>query len=221
MKRVYKRRYAPKKKFARRSFARPMAITGPANYRTGGLILAKTEWKSVDVAVSDDCDSTGAVLLVNGIARGDDIGERNGRQIVMKSFEIRAQDWATIGTGLAQSHRIMLVYDKQANGAALTVAMVLLTASITSPRNLENRQRFVVLMDKVVNLAEDGAGGLSSVMWQAYKRLNLPVTFNSGDAGTVADIITGSLYLLYIGDKAAGAIAGTLSTRMRLRYEDA
>ena len=53
-----------------------------------------------------------------------------------------------------------------------------------------------------------------------YRRLNHPVTFNAGDAGTVADITTGSLYFLVVGSEAAGATAGTVSGRVRVRFDD-
>ena len=193
------------------------------NYRIGGLMRAKGEMKAVDVYTGSlVADTTGTLSLLNGIARGDDIDERDGREVIMKSIQINGLNAVTSGTGVDQTHRVILVYDKQANAAACTGAQVLDTtaANITlAVRNLENRKRFVILMDKVFRLSASGESN-SSVAWRYYKRFNLPVTFNTGTAGTIADIVTGSLYLFSFGNIAAGATAGTLVVNCRIRYSD-
>jgi len=74
-------------------------------------------------------------------------------------------------------------------------------------------------MDKKFQLNASGESG-SERMFKFYRRLAHPVTFNSGDAGTVADITTGSLYLIYIGSIAAGATAGSIVGHCRIRYSD-
>ena len=88
--------------------------------------------------------------------------------------------------------------------------------------NMNNRDRFVVLFNK--QYAIDQAGGHQSAQMKHYKKMNLQTIFNSGSAGTVADITTGSVYLLIISDNAAGAVPTNfpdLSLYTRIRYEDA
>ena len=180
---------------------------------------SRVEFKAVDTSVNIACDTTGAVALLNGIARGDDINERVGRRVVLRSIEMRVQSVVTATTGVDQNHRVLIVYDRQTNATALTVADVLTAVDINSPRNLTNRSRFKIIYDSLHHLNASGESGAHKVLdW--YKPLWLPVTFNSGDAGTVADIQTGSLYLVVVGNRSAGADAGAVGGRFRVRYTD-
>lgn len=189
------------------------------NRATRGLILSPGEFKSVDTAVVGAVDSTGSVTLINGIARGDDINERDGREVTMKSIQCTVQLYVTDTTGLDQSQRILVVYDKQTNAAAPAVTDILTAATVFSPRNLENRKRFTVLMDRCYTLNASAESG-SSRLFKWYRRLRHPITFNSGNAGTVADIVTGGLYVVLIGNRAAGATAGAIDSYFRVRYLD-
>jgi len=192
---------------------------GVKNVAVRGMQLSAGEFKSVDVTGTPATDTASGVLLLNGMARGDEIFERNGREVTMKSIQLTCQNNVTTGTGVDQTHRVLLVYDRQANGAALTAAQVLTAVNVFSPRNLENRRRFKILMDKKLTLNASGEPG-SNRVWTYYRRLRHPITFNAGDAGTVADITTGSLYLVVVGNAAAGPTAGTTTVNSRLRYQD-
>lgn len=180
---------------------------------------SRVEFKAVDTTVNIACDQTGAVALLNGIARGDDINERIGRKVVMRSMEVRVQSIVTSNTGVDQSHRVLFVFDRQCNATALTVADVLTAVDINSPRNLTNRSRFKILYDNLHHLSSTAEPGSHKVI-NFYKRLWLPVTFNSGDAGTIADIQTGSLYLVVVGNIAPGTSAGAVGGKIRVRYTD-
>jgi len=191
-----------------------------AGYGRGGP--RSVEFKCVDTTwAAHDVNTTGVVTLLNGIGRGDDLHERVGRQVDVRSVQVRLQTYATATTGIEQFHRHMIVIDLQPNGAALTPANVLLAVSTNAPRNLENRQRFRILYDRTFHLNSplDQVGGtIKAVRW--YKRLNLRETVNSGDAGTIADITTGSLYHVAVGSIAAGATAGGASGSFRVRFTD-
>lgn len=191
---------------------------GP-NVAQRGLALSTGEFKSVDTVLSQPIDQTGAVTLVNGIARGDEINERIGRELTMRSIQFNARAYATSGTGSDQVGRVLIVYDRQTNAAALTGAQVLASFDTNSPRNLENRRRFKILKDWRFPINAAGESGSNRVL-QFYRRLRHPVTFNSGDAGTVADITSGSIYVLTIGTNVAGATAGNLVGTCRIRYQD-
>lgn len=194
--------------------------TIPQNIRIGGLGLREGEMKSVSVnGTNVQADSTGQILLLNGIARGDDIDQRTGRQVILKSIELHATNKVTDTTGLSQTHRVLLVFDSQANATALTIAQVLSETSEIGLKNLENRERFQILLDKAIDLSVFGQQQ-SKDTWKYYKKLNHKVTFNNGDAGTVADIVTGSLYLIVIGSQALGVTAGTMYVTTRIRFTD-
>lgn len=183
------------------------------------VLLSSGELKAVDVGFSQVIDQTGAVALLNGIARGDEINERNGRELTMRSIEFKARAYATSGTGSDQIGRVLIVYDRQTNATALTGAQVLASFDTNAPRNLENRRRFKILKDWRFPINASGESGSARVL-TFYRRLRHPVTFNSGDAGTVADITTGSIYVLSVGTNVAGATAGSLVGTCRIRYQD-
>lgn len=197
----------------------------PLNYRIGGNRLAAFEWKAVDVTNTTAIDNAGAVILLNGIARGDDINERNARQVLLRSIQFTMYGYSTDATGEEQAHRVLLVFDRQSNAAALTAANVLVSNNVVAPRNLENRHRFKILMDRKVSCSSRivGGGGRDaghSYFIEFYRKLRHPMTFNNGDAGTIADIISGSIYMIVVGTEAAGGTAGSGTYFSRIRYTD-
>jgi hypothetical protein len=164
-------------------------------------------------------NTTGAVTLLNGIAPGTSMAQRVGHVIHMSYLDMRCYTTVTAGTGVDQTHRVLLVLDKQCNGAAPAVTDVLTYASTMSPYNLYNRKRFLILMDRTFNLNAVAQGG-SHKSWNVHKSIPYEVTYNAGTAGTVADIITNSLYLVIVGSEAAGVTAGTSNVYSRLRFSD-
>lgn len=194
------------------------AAMAPAHGYPGGAMTS--EFKAIDVANATVVqDTVGSVTLINGCQMGSDINNRIGRQFQMRSVELHGLTFGTPATGIDQVHRVLLVYDRQANGVAPALADVLLAANYISPRNLNNRKRFKILMDhKVVINAVGESGSQSEVSF--YRKLRHPVEFNAGNAGTVADIQSGSLYLLTVGNAGAGVTAGSFNFYTRVRFTD-
>lgn len=191
--------------------------------RPGPYLSSRIELKQIDVYTgSIVADTTGALGLINGCIQGADRGNRIGREIFIRSIQITGLSSVTSATGLDQTHRVLVVYDSQPNGVALTVAQVLDVTGVNPTLALKNRdglRRFTIIMDKLMRLNSNAEPG-GSRSWRMYKRLSLPVRFNSGNAGTVADIDTGSLYLISLGSLAAGATAGALVATTRVLFED-
>ena len=202
-------------------------VTELANLAVRGLQLGPGELKARDTASGAfaGADWNGVAVLLNGIARGDDIDERVGRQILIRSYELSVI-WHQAAPGAHPSRvaRLVVVYDKQTNAAALTPAQVLTAVgtinAATSPKNLENRDRFTILRDirTPMAAAETTDYEPPPKALKVYQSITLPVTFNAGDAGTVADITTGSLYAIFISDQ--GAVLPSFSYTCRVRYED-
>lgn len=177
------------------------------------------ELKVLQAAQALAADTTGAILLLNGIARGDDYNTREGRQIWMHHMELRIQFSVTGATGIDQTQRCLLVLDTQPNGVALTVANVLESASTLAYPTLEYRNRFKILMDHAISLNASAEAGSHTFM-KRYFKLLYPVTFNAGNAGTIADIATNSLYFISLGSSAPGVTAGAITVASRIRFED-
>ncbi len=176
------------------------------------------ELKAVDTAVSLNCDTTGAILLLNGVAPGTALNERVGRQIMMDRLSYRLQGTVTAATGVDQFHRFMIVLDRQPNGAALAINNVIL-GGVTSQVDLSNQKRFKILHDERYYLNASGEPG-SGTVYGGDIGLRTRVQYNSGTAGTVADIATNSLYLIVLGSIVAGATAGAVAGSIRVRFSD-
>lgn len=202
LKRTYSQRYTGPTRYT------PRMITGP-------------EWKYADVTGTYAVDSTGALALLNGIVPGTAATERIGQKITIRSLELRGYNYVTPTDGLDQLHRRILVLDSQTNAAALTIAQVLQTANVFSPRNLQNRKRFKILYDKTFTLNASAEAG-SRRWFKMYMKFRKPIItdYNTGTAGTVADIVTNSLYLINLGTNPAGVTAGGASSWIRMRYSD-
>jgi hypothetical protein len=172
----------------------------------------------LDTEVNMATDSTSGVLLLNGTTKGTNIDNRIARDFSLHSLELNILSLATAATGVDQQHRVMVVRDKQPNGAALTAAVVLSAVTVSDFPNVDNLKRFVILLDKRLRLNATGEAG-SEILWRSNLNLGGVLTHcNTGNAGTIADIVTNSLYLIVIGSKAAGATAGLTYGKARLKF---
>jgi len=198
-----------------------MKTGAAALVRTGGNFAqigasSGHEKKYIDTSISSTFNTTGAFTLLNACVPGSDAINRIGRRIKIKSILVRM--YGNMGSTPANDViRFMLVVDKQANAAAPAVTDILVSASSASTNNLNNRARFVSLLDWIGVIDQVACTIFSKVI---FLRKDLITTFNAGSAGTIADIQTGSLYALQLGINASGTSATTCVGRVRVRFED-
>lgn len=213
-KRVYRKRSVS---LARASRYRMMNVASRGYIGMGRV----TEQKFKDISGTLAVNSTGAVLLLNGIEQGTTPSTRIGSILRMQKLQFQLEGAVTSGTGVDQWHRYMLVYDRQTNGSALTGALVLTAFDTRSFQLLENRDRFQVLYDHKIALNAYGESGSHKPV-SGQVSLNLPVVYiaGAGTIDTIADIKTGSLYFLCVGTLAAGATAGAVDCKFRLWFTD-
>lgn len=167
---------------------------------------------------------TGVLLLLNGLVQGNDAVNRIGRKVRMVSIETRISfnlSQTSVSNGVGT--RTIIFFDKQANGAAPVAADYLLTDNGNANRNLNNRDRFITIMDEV----RESASGFC-LMWKRYDKLtpranktNWETIFNGGNAGTIADIQSGSLYMLTYLLGTVTTAEGVTTGRVRVRFNDA
>lgn len=216
-----------------RSGARPAGRVQPkvlARQAQGyfGATSMNKEKKLIDTAAANyAADTTGTITLLNGVAQGDDYTNRQGRQFLMTSVQLRGIIAPTDTTTGSTLVRVLVVYDAATNGAAPTITDILAASTSQAFNNLNNRDRFHVVIDET-----HAIGGLNNTATQAYsmsptvaqieryERLpNVQVT-NQGTGNTVASIQKGALWLVTIGDQAA-ASGATVSLAARVRFTDA
>lgn len=185
----------------------------------------KAEFKTIDnLGVNGAVDTTGSLYLINTCTTGDDITNREGRETLMRSVQVTGITRSTVTNGVRQQHRIMLIYDRQTNAAPPVLLDILAAATVHAPRNLDNRKRFKILMDKKYTVGPDSGvvqqSGESEKIWTFYRKLRHPCSFNAVNGGTITDFISGSLYLLHLGNIAAGGTAGSYTFSSRVRFTD-
>jgi len=157
-------------------------------------------------------------LLLNGCVPGSAATERIGRKLTLKSLLIRYYFNLGAATTGGCQFRILVVYDKQANATAPAITDILLADAYNSPNNLSNRDRFVTIFDHVSDhVSVQGNYSVSGVL---YKPLNMEVMFNAGNAGTIGDITSGSVYCFIAQTGSAGTANLSSNLRCRVRYSD-
>lgn len=161
----------------------------------------------------------GASFLLNGLIPDSTATGRIGRKVVMQSLLLRAELRLAATSTQGGYGRYMVVLDKQANGAPPAVTDILLADAMQSPMNLSNSNRFKILAEGYFTEASAN-GDYTSEGVEVYKKLNIPVQFNNGTAGTIADIATGSVYVLFAQNGTIGTAAPTVVWRSRIRYVD-
>lgn len=238
--------YATQAGFARgsvrrgRPFAKRRRVTAAARFRPrrGGTDLrtrTKTtlpELKFHDQDVDDAVVAAGINVASSllTIPEGNGEEQRVGRKIVIKKiawrFDLELPTTATAGQ-TSDTVRVMLVLDKQCNGALPTATNVLKSAEWQSFNNLSNSMRFTVLYDKLFAIncqAGSGRGSTDTLSWGVttitdsfYKECDIRVEYdNSATTGVITSIRSNNLVVL-LGSRRGFV---SFSSKMRIRFND-
>lgn len=232
-----------KKRYVKKN--RPMKMPRPTNKYMQLLNSSSnsSEIKTVDIdRTAKQIVNTGTFVLLNGTTEGASFYNRIGRKIAGKSVRIQGQIIGSGNVTLVQSEyiRVMVIYDRQTNGAFPTVADVLTNYDYTgattttsfSYLNMNNIERFVVLRDTHFHIPDnDFAGtqtsGMGSIIdyknncnYDEYIKLGKLETHYKNSTGLVGDITTGGIYLLLLGNVAAGSNGYQMQYSIRYRFHD-
>jgi len=219
--------------YVNRPFKRPKVVVRSSQSapRTGGFRNpvrmrgpGASELKWIDInstAAFNAATGVAALTLLNGCTLGSDATNRIGRKIVMRSLQMRMSVLDTAVQAARFAGRVLVVYDSQSNGVAPTQADILQAAtSWHAPMNLNNRERFKVIWDKIFTIDSIQGSGNNPWICKKFKKLpNLETIFNSGNAGSVGDIQTGSLYMLTFATGEAASTPGMVFYS-RVRFAD-
>jgi len=162
-----------------------------------------------------------------GILSGTGFYNRIGARIRTKSIEIRGTITPSLGNAAAvadQFARIMVLYDRQPNGALPSTADILLdyqsagatTTTARSGLNMNNRDRFLVLRDRKMYLPPLGVNGATpakiqninvnpnqgngDLTYHEYIRCKDLETHYKASSGVIGDVATGAFVVLVISD---------------------
>jgi len=205
-------------------------------FRTGGFYGLNNGRSMVERKVIDFPDAVYTInttsngFLMNGVGTGTDFNQRIGRRINVTSIQLRGYfDLNQTTSTDIDACRMMIVQDCQPNGVTPNLSDVLTvdpTSGLVHPNafmNLNNRERFKVIWDKLISLGcyERNVGNIfynAKPYIDVYKRVNIPVEF-SATGNTIGSIATNSILFFIFG--SAGTATWKFSTNARLRFTDA
>ena len=215
--------------------SRIMAVSAPRN---------SAELKSVDTVngaatVTQAINTTGTLTAVNLIEAGSGFNNRVGRRVEMKSLHLTGLIQPT-GTGQIATDigRIMVIYDRQPNGALPAISNILRQYDQSSTSyttalsgiNPDQRERYLVLMDERVVLPAVNTSGFTGAVDGVNKTFNINryikmanlKTHYSADSApaVIGDIATGAVYILTLGSIASPNEGWKFTASWRLRYTD-
>lgn len=182
-----------------------------APLRTGGFYglwngRRADELKTIDSTATTDIPTAGLVNTISGVAAGTDYNNRIGRKIMMKSLLLRfaLSPIATASAPIGDVVRIIVFYDTQTNGVLPTIAQLLQNSQFDDPLNLDNRDRFRVIMDKYIGMPASAytagaltAGSPTPKTMTKYRKFRLEGIF-SGTTAAVGSIATGGIFIAYL-----------------------
>lgn len=191
-------------------------------------VSRRPENKFIDVSqnINPAAAGTAGVLssLLNPCAQGTDANQHIGRQTTTNSIYWNWHaNMAATSVGGA-SLRLVIVYDKEAEGAAPTIASgaqtdIFNADNINAKMNLNNRDRFIVLVDELVECI--GTAGPQVQHRKGYRKVQLPQVFNAVSTATITAINTGSIYAVVWQDGGITTAGPTTVLDTRVRFTDA
>lgn len=225
--------YSTKRRRVKTSTKNP---TAPMDTRGFTFPVPEKKYKDMTLATLP-VNTTGHFQLLNGTVMGTTYNDRIGRKIRVKSVYVRGivgQESAitTITSPInasGQLARMIIFADMQPNGAVPALTDVLFEANGCAQLNPNYRDRFKILCDKQWAFGRfmyDTTNGIAMAdncqfPVKKFKRLNLDTTYNAGNAGTIGDIATGALYMLWVGSETAGTdVDGVFFGTVRIRFYD-
>lgn len=202
-----------------------------------------TELKHKDVlyANTDVIPATQVLWAThNYIAQGTSSITRLGNMIAPTSYQIRVRFRADNAQVTEDSRvRMIIFWDRQCNGADPDPTGVdgllddsVITNQIFAPRNYNTLERYKIVKDETFTLhpvlatTTVVATGVVSVV----QRVSIQKTYfikssrllkYSGNAGTVADLVSNALYVLFYSDIAGGTNPPEVDGGVRMYFKDA
>lgn len=176
---------------------------------------------------------------ITNIAQGVGDDQRIGRKVVVKSISLRGEikmpneSNTVLGAASPQSDvmRFMVVQDKQTNGAAANMNSIIAfgaanggaaTLDWRAFRNMDNIDRFNILVDRTVKIANpvftNGTGSATQqiVQYNIYRKCNITVDYSTTTAA-IGSQASNSLSIYCITSAGLASWNGIV----RVRYTDA
>lgn len=184
--------------------------------------MINVESKYIDTLFSSNtmANGIGNQSLLNGCTTGVTSVTRTGQSI--KSKMLRIDIIIAVGATTPVNCRVCIIQDKAANGSTIGIGSIF-QAAVDGASDYTTSQRNVATLNARVVFHMDDVFELDTVQnTRKIIRTSIPLKFhthyNTGTAGTVADISENSLYLLAMS--SAGATQPTFKGSIRYEFID-
>lgn len=216
-------------------------------------VSSHMEVKCIDVIVTNQDLQTGGALtpawiLLNPVQEGTNYCNRVGRKIELVNLQVNlrllpSKMGTANATGAKQRARLVIIYDRQPNGANPaswgTVFTTIpgngtATPSVDSAPNLDNRERFIVIRDYRWMLPAYSTDANGAVISPLTDQVNFSFNVNdfskkvrglstmygsTANPVTIANVTTGAILLATVSDTSAAG-AWSIEGETRIRYKD-
>lgn len=175
-----------------------------------------TELKNIDTQLTSvACSTTPSFVHLTAIAEGTNASQRVGRQVRLTNVSfIGGTAFSASSAALFNQFRVTCFYDLQSRGASPVVTDVLAFSTPTSFLNLSNKERFVILFDKMVHCGRTATNEFNFTDFTFDVDVDLPVQF--GSSGTFP--LTGAVSIMCLSLQAGAGYV--LNGTARLMYSD-
>jgi len=216
-----KRKEPPTKTFK----GNPKRIKASPNVLVQKKVGTGPEKKNVDVGATLALPATAVTWVLSGLltplAQGDIASGRQGRKVRYLSFSLRWSAFAVATSLNGCNVRCKVVYDKQANGAAPTVAAIMADDSFYSHNDLDNAERFITICDFITDPITLPTGAAFSQSGSVNRKIDLDqLWFGANAGGAITDLTTGSFYLLASQSGTMTTAGPSFNFNSRFRYTD-
>lgn len=206
----------------------PMVIDKAIGRSLKKRLIQEPEQKVHEVQITDGAVSTTNVInLLNGLQLGDTVATRTGNKVRITKIQILGDiRLSTTATNGLDRGKLTLYIDKQTNGAAGLYSTDTDASSLYTPAAYpffktnawQDAYYIIKELDWVLDANYGGQQNAFTFKWDVP--IDRLIKYNSGNAGTVADIVTNAFYLGYRGSIAAGAAASGITFRSRIYFTD-
>ncbi len=193
--------------------------------RSGRAALTKESGYVDLAAASYAMNTTGSLVLIPTVAQGVSVNERIGKKLRWKSMQIRG---SVVGDTacLTAAGAYLIVYDKRPQGSLPAITDILDTANQKSFNKDENSGRF-----RIVRRKDFAVTGNSATAGQNTSDTNIvvndfidlkgmPAEYMAAGTGAIGDYSLGALYLVTVGNIAAGTGDAVAGLGIRTRFMD-
>jgi len=188
----------------------------------------------VDASGTINFNSGVNIALLNGVVTGTDYFQRIGHKFINTSIHFTGHILPNATLAASDTLGYAIVYDRQSNGSPPSWGDVFegtdsagtLTSTSLTHFNLQNSDRFHVIAHQTKQMPSlTVTAGVTSALGyvnpmqdtkiEIYKKIQLP-TKCDGDTAAIADIVSGSIYLITKGTAATSGWSILYTNRIRI-----